>query len=126
MQEVADWLNGLGMSEYAPRFAENDIDMEVLGELTDADFDRLGVSLGHRRKLLKALASAAEPPPSKSAIESSERQPSHSRLNVMVCWHGPWRPARSIPRIQRPSPRRNDQRPVFAEAPSTGVVAYRV
>ena len=74
MQEVADWLNGLGMSEYAPRFAENDIDMEVLGELTDADFDRLGVSLGHRRKLLKALASTAEPPPSKSAIESAERR----------------------------------------------------
>jgi len=39
MQEVADWLNGLGMSEHAPRFAENDIDMEVLGELTDADFE---------------------------------------------------------------------------------------
>lgn len=74
MQEVADWLNGLGMSEYAPRFAENDIDMEVLGELTDADFDRLGVSLGHRRKLLKALASIAEPPPSKSAVESAERR----------------------------------------------------
>jgi len=44
------------MSEYAQRFAANDIDIEVLGELTDTDFDRLGVSIGHRRKLLKALA----------------------------------------------------------------------
>jgi class 3 adenylate cyclase/predicted ATPase len=53
------WLEKLGMSEYADRFAENDIDIEVLGELTDADFDRLGVSIGHRRKLLKALAAGA-------------------------------------------------------------------
>jgi hypothetical protein len=76
MQEVADWLAQLGMSEYAQRFAENDIDMGVLGELTDADFDRLGLSIGHRRKLLKALAagpaSAAEFSPSKSAAASAE------------------------------------------------------
>jgi hypothetical protein len=56
MQQIADWLQKLGMSEYAERFAENDIDIEVLGELTDTDFDRLSVSIGHRRKLLKALA----------------------------------------------------------------------
>jgi class 3 adenylate cyclase len=56
MQQVADWLEKLGLGQYAQRFAENDIEIEVLGELTDADFDRLGVSIGHRRKLLKALA----------------------------------------------------------------------
>jgi SAM domain (Sterile alpha motif) len=54
--EISAWLKKLGMSEYAQRFAENDIDVEVLGDLTDTDFDRLGVSIGHRRKLLKALA----------------------------------------------------------------------
>src|SRR4029077_20879232 len=56
------------MSEYLDRFAENDIDLEVLGELTDADFDRLGVSIGHRRKLLKALAARA---PSAAALPSA-------------------------------------------------------
>jgi hypothetical protein len=56
MHDLAHWLEALGMSEYAQRFAENDIDIEVLGDLNDADFDRLGVSIGHRRKLLKALA----------------------------------------------------------------------
>jgi hypothetical protein len=61
MQQIADWLEKLGMSEYAQRFAENDIDIEVLGELTDTDFDRLNVSIGHRRKLLKALAAAGSP-----------------------------------------------------------------
>jgi hypothetical protein len=46
MEQISGWLEKLGMSEYADRFAENDIDIEVLGELTDADFDRLGVSIG--------------------------------------------------------------------------------
>ena len=78
MQDLAHWLEKLGMSEYAERFAANDIDIEVVGDLTDADFDRLGVSLGHRRKLLKALAAGvptgAEAPPGKSAPESAERR----------------------------------------------------
>jgi class 3 adenylate cyclase len=55
MQQIADWLEKLGMSEYAQRFAENDIDVEVLSELTDKDFDRLGVSIGHRRKIMRAI-----------------------------------------------------------------------
>ena len=55
MQQIADWLNQLGMSEYAERFVESDIDIDVLSELTDQDFDRLGVSLGHRRRMLRAI-----------------------------------------------------------------------
>jgi class 3 adenylate cyclase/predicted ATPase/tRNA A37 threonylcarbamoyladenosine biosynthesis protein TsaE len=55
MQQIADWLEKLGMSEYAHRFAESDIDIDVLSELTDQDFDRLGVSLGHRRRMLRAI-----------------------------------------------------------------------
>ena len=55
MQQIADWLKTLGMSEYAERFAESDIDVEVLSELTDKDFDRLGVSIGHRRKMIRAI-----------------------------------------------------------------------
>jgi SAM domain (Sterile alpha motif) len=42
------------MAEYTERFAEDDIDLDVLGELTDQDFDRLGVSVGHRRKTLRS------------------------------------------------------------------------
>src|SRR5262245_12558814 len=55
MQQVADWLGKLGLGQYAQRFAENDIDIDVLNELTDQDFDRLGVSLGHRRRILRAI-----------------------------------------------------------------------
>src|SRR6478672_1864788 len=86
MQQIADWLKKLGMSEYVQRFAENDIDIDVLGELTDQDFDRLGVSLGHRRRMLRAIrelggspiatatdhqasASTASEPPSKDTAE---------------------------------------------------------
>jgi hypothetical protein len=57
MRQIADWLEKLGMSEYAQRFAENDIDFEILGDLTDQDLEKIGVaSLGHRRKLLRAIA----------------------------------------------------------------------
>jgi class 3 adenylate cyclase len=62
MQQIADWLEKLGMSEYAERFAENDIDVEVLSELTDKDFDRLGVSIGHRRKMMRAIRELAASP----------------------------------------------------------------
>ena len=58
MQQIADWLEKLGMSEYAECFARNDIDFTILSELTDQDLEKIGVaSLGHRRKLLRAIAS---------------------------------------------------------------------
>ena len=43
MSTIAEWLNWLGMSEYAQRFAENDIDSSVLPHLTDQDLKELGV-----------------------------------------------------------------------------------
>ena len=59
MQQIADWLEKLGMSEYADRFAKNDVDTSVLRHLTDQDLRELGVSLGHRRKMLAAIAEFA-------------------------------------------------------------------
>lgn len=56
MQQIADWLEKLGMSEYAQRFAENRIDFSVLRDLTDQDLKDLGVVLGDRRKMLRAIA----------------------------------------------------------------------
>jgi class 3 adenylate cyclase len=56
MQQVADWLEKLGLGQYVPRFAENDIDISVLPHLSDADLEKIGVSLGHRRKILAAIA----------------------------------------------------------------------
>ena len=55
--DVAAWLRGLGLDRYAPAFRDNDVDDEVLPELTSDDLISLGVtSVGHRRKLLAAIA----------------------------------------------------------------------
>ena len=59
MQQVADWLEKLGLGQYAQRFAENDISFSVLPDLTDQDLKEIGVSLGHRRQLLRAIAELA-------------------------------------------------------------------
>ena len=56
MENVAHWLKQLGLFQYASVFAANDIDEEVLPELTDAELEKLGLTLGHRKKLLKAIA----------------------------------------------------------------------
>ena len=56
MQQIADWLEKLGMPEYGECFAENKIDLSVLPHLTDQDLKDIGVPLGHRRKMLAAVA----------------------------------------------------------------------
>ena len=56
MQQVSNWLEKLGLGQYAQRFAENDISFSVLTDLTDQDLKEIGVSLGHRRQLLRAIA----------------------------------------------------------------------
>ena len=60
MQEIADWLDKLGMSEYAQRFAENRIDFSVLSDLSDQDLEKMGVVLGDRRKILRAIAAISD------------------------------------------------------------------
>ena len=65
MQQIADWLQTLGLGQYAQRFAENDIDVSVLHHLTDADLEKIGVSLGHRRKIFAAIAELPGASPSK-------------------------------------------------------------
>src|ERR1700756_5732303 len=62
MHQIAEWLEKLGMSEYAQRFAENRIDFSVLPDLTDQDLEKLGVVLGDRRKMLRAIAAIAGVP----------------------------------------------------------------
>ena len=55
MQEVADWLEKLGLGQYAERFAENGISIAALPHLFDQDLKDIGVLLGHRRIMLAAL-----------------------------------------------------------------------
>jgi class 3 adenylate cyclase len=91
---IAEWLGSLGLSEYEQRFAENDVEIDVLPELTDQDLEKLGVSLGHRRRMLRAireLAQAAAPgtPQSPSASVAAQPLPQDTaerrQLTVMFC-----------------------------------------
>ncbi len=61
-EDIAQWLNRLGLGQYAQTFADNGIDIEALPHLRDEDFERLGVLLGHMRRLQTAIEtlSAAE------------------------------------------------------------------
>jgi class 3 adenylate cyclase len=73
MQQIADWLKKLGMSEYAQHFAENRIDFSALPDLTDQDLKDLGVVLGDRPKFLRAIAGlksteAVAPSPATEAV----------------------------------------------------------
>ena len=62
--DVAAWLRALGLEQYAPAFRDNDVDGEVLPELTSEDLISIGVtSVGHRRKLLAAIAALGTKPP---------------------------------------------------------------
>ena len=55
MKDLRHWLAGIGLEQYAGVFAENDIELDVLDELSEEDLKELGLSLGHRKRLLKAL-----------------------------------------------------------------------
>jgi hypothetical protein len=55
--DIDGWLHGIGLAQYAELFRANDIDFMILRELTDQDLEKMGVaSLGHRRKILRAIA----------------------------------------------------------------------
>ena len=72
MQQIAEWLEKLGMSKYAQRFAENRIDFSVLSDLTDQHLKEIGVSLGHRLQLMRAIAelTSAEKDAPKAAVST--------------------------------------------------------
>src|SRR5215469_10919075 len=89
--DIAAWLRGLGLEQYAPSFRDNDVDSEVLRQLTVDDLISIGVtSVGHRRKLLAAIASldavasaaatTAAPRDTPASAEAERRQ-----LTVMFC-----------------------------------------
>ena len=88
MQQIADWLEKLGFSEYAERFAENRIDFSVLRDLTDQDLKDLGVVLGDRRKMLRAIGELNEASPVAPATPTkpvSQDAAERRQVTVMFC-----------------------------------------
>ena len=87
MQQIADWLEKLGLGQYAQRFAENEIDISVLPHLSDQDLKDIGVPLGHRRKLLAAiteLTGAARATPEPAVQTEPKTQDTAERRQVTV------------------------------------------
>ena len=81
--QIAEWLEKLGLGQYAERFVQNGVDMGVLPELMDEDFDKLGVLLGHRRKMLRAIADLD--PAALIASPAPPHDAERRHLTVMFC-----------------------------------------
>jgi len=95
MRGIAEWLASIGLDRYAQRFAENAIDGDVLAELTEDDLEKLGMPLGDRKRLIKAIrAMLADSPGALTAsgvgedaqsgeprVATAERR----HLTVMIC-----------------------------------------
>ena len=79
MPSIEDWLNGLGLGKYSKVLAENDVDLRALPHLDDADLQALGVSLGHRKVMLAAIAALRAAAPAEI-----EREREHDRHGSIV------------------------------------------
>jgi class 3 adenylate cyclase len=89
MSTIAGWLERHGLAQYVPVFAENVVDIDVLFDLTEADLEKLGIPLGDRKRMLKAIAYQQRPtpptsaPPATAASPHSEAERRH--LTVLFC-----------------------------------------
>ena len=88
MKGMAEWLASIGLEEYAERFAENAVDLSVVRDLTEQDLKDLGVLLGHRRKMLRAIGELQAPiiiPPEPAHKSVSRTDAERRQLTVMFC-----------------------------------------
>ena len=89
--DIAVWLRELGLERYEAAFRDNEIDVEVLPELSEAHLAALGLPLGPRLKLLKAIAALREgalPPPAPkppSEVPAPISEAERRQLTVMFC-----------------------------------------
>src|SRR5208283_5044758 len=73
MSDFKLWLQSVGLEKYGEIFASHDIDLTVVPDLTEQDLEKLGLSLGHRRKFMTAAAFRAAP--TSSPVASAQAQP---------------------------------------------------
>jgi hypothetical protein len=88
MQSIAEWLEKLGLGQYAQCFAENGIDLSDLRHLTDQDLKDIGMLLGHRRRILAAIAEFARPTtpePTGATNPGPQDFAERRQLTVMFC-----------------------------------------
>jgi class 3 adenylate cyclase len=77
-EELGRWLEELGLGTYAEAFSANGVALDVLADLTEKDLETLGVTLGDRKRLLRAIAAlegpAPAPPQPRRPIDGAERR----------------------------------------------------
>ena len=88
--DVGEWLRGLGLGQYEAAFHENEIEADILPDLTDSDLNQFGVPFGHRKRLLKAIANlgATDSPPkpaSRTPTPQSHDAAERRQITVMFC-----------------------------------------
>jgi predicted ATPase/class 3 adenylate cyclase len=94
MSDLREWLRTNNLEQYAAAFEANDIDLDILADLDDEDLERLGLSLGNRRRLLKAIAAGnakaaptslghAPPPRTSFAHEAGSGEAERRQVTVM-------------------------------------------
>ena len=90
MPDIGDWLASIRLERYRQAFLKNGIDLDVVDDLTDADLKELGLSLGDRKRFLRAAATLAQQSPAPTAALRPSVSPIHSeaarrQLTVMFC-----------------------------------------
>ncbi|MFP6757532.1 MAG: adenylate/guanylate cyclase domain-containing protein, partial [Alphaproteobacteria bacterium] len=83
MSDIGAWLESLGLGEYIEAFADNAVELDVVAELSDGDLEKIGVRLGHRKKLLKAIAAFEDQ--ALASIPTHSRDAERRQLTVMFC-----------------------------------------
>src|SRR6476660_9116673 len=86
--DIAEWLRGLGLGQYAPAFAENAVGWEVLPKLTGEDLKEIGITaVGDRWRLLSAIAAlhGHQPQPEAQAARTASAEAERRQLTVSFC-----------------------------------------
>ncbi len=93
--DIGGWLQSLGLGQYGPTFVQNAIDTDVLPELTEGDLEKLGIPLGDRKRLIRAIkAMAGGSPDARNTSEAGKDAPGdyspavggeRRHLTVMIC-----------------------------------------
>src|SRR6516165_8988386 len=91
--DVGGWLGSLGLGQYEALFRASEIDADILPELTEVDFEKLGIPLGHRKRLLRAISGLGAPgtlaessaAPAASTAAKPQDAAERRQLTVMFC-----------------------------------------
>src|SRR5689334_12609951 len=91
--DIGAWLRELGLGRYEATFIKNAIDTDVLQELSEGDFEKLGIPLGDRKRLLRAIAGMRAGSAGSTATAARDPQPGQARpaaaerrhLTLMIC-----------------------------------------